>query len=90
LPTPSAGPQQLERPLGEQLAQGLAVGVDQRLQIGDEAPRERVRHDRARGDQAGRRVDDLAALADDVLHHRHDLPEPVERHPTSISLPHRG
>ena len=69
--------------------EGLAVAVDQRLQVGDEASRERVRDDGARGDHPRHGLDRLAPLAHDVLDDRDDLAEPVERHGASISLPGR-
>ena len=81
--------EKLERALGEELAERLAVAVDQRLEVGDEASGERVLDDGARGHHPRRGLDRLAALAHDVLDDRDDLAEPVERHRASISLPGR-
>src|SRR5262245_25226187 len=62
-----------QRALREQLAEGLAVAVDQRLEIVDESACERVFDDRAGGDHPGRRSDRPPALPLDVLDDRDHL-----------------
>ena len=78
--------EQLERALGQQRPERLAVLVDQRLEILDVAPGERVRDHGAGSDHPHRRIDRAAPLLVDVLDDGDDLPQPLHR-PRIIRLP---
>ena len=84
--------QRHHRAAAEQVAQLLA-GLDQLLQVVDEAARERVLDHRDRGHLPDRLLDAPAAVLVDLLHHREQLADfhqwpPADRGPAGLALDH--